>query len=242
MNKLLTSIASVGLLAMSYSTSASSIELPELRVGATANSVAYYGVVKEKLKDSARVSEKAAVAIDAFGSMFAELSMEALMGLTVGIEYAPDNLAIKETRSLSGREESVAGSGETAARKNDANSTQTISISISDSYTAYVSMPIPGVEGLYVRAGLQSMDIITKESLASGSSYGNETLNGVQVGIGYSYDINDRFFVRTEGLYTQFDDIGINGSEVGGTSGSYNRISADDLGAASARVSLGLKF
>ena len=238
MNKLLTSIASVGLLAMSYSTSASSIELPELRIGVTANSIAYYGVVKEKIKDSGKTTDKAAVAVDAFGSMFAELSVDALMGLTIGIEYAPDAMAIKETRSINGREESVvaAGSG------TDANSTQTITINISDSYTAYVSMPIPGVEGLYVRAGVQSMDIITKENLATGSSYGNETLNGVQIGIGYEHDINDRFFVRTEGLYTNFDDIAINGSQVGGTAGSYNRVSADDLGSASARLSLGLKF
>ena len=232
MNKLLTSIASVGLLAMSYSTSASSIELPELRVGATANSVAYYGVVKEKLKDSSNLSEKAAVALDNHGSMFAELSMDALMGLTVGIEYAPDDMAIKE---------SVVKRGTGAGLNTDA-ATQTINIDFADSYTAYVSIPIPGVEGLYVRAGVQSMDIITKETLGTGSSYGNETLNGVQVGIGYSHDINDRFFVRTEGLYTQFDDIALNGSQVGGTAASYNRVSADDLGAASARVSLGLKF
>ena len=47
MNKLLTSIAAAGMLAMSYTTSAISIELPEVRVGVTHTEEVVYGSVLE---------------------------------------------------------------------------------------------------------------------------------------------------------------------------------------------------
>ena len=47
MNKLLTSIAAAGMLAMSYTTSAISIELPEVRVGVTHTEEVVYGSVAE---------------------------------------------------------------------------------------------------------------------------------------------------------------------------------------------------
>jgi hypothetical protein len=231
MNKLLTSIAAAGMLAITYSTSANSIELPELRLGATYNANAYYGTVTETLKDSSEKKQKRALAIDTAGSFFAEIATEEAYGIAIGYEYAPDGIDIKEKRTLRG----------TGAGVDTDSGTQTANAAVEDMHMIYISIPVMDT-GLYVRAGASTMDVTTKETLATGSSYGNTSVDGAHVGLGYMHDINDRFFVRAEALYTEYDGFTLTGSEEGGTSASYNKIAADDMGSASGRISVGVKF
>ena len=231
MNKLLTSIAAAGMLAMTYSTSANSIELPELRVGATYNANAYYGTVTETLKDSDEKKQKRALALADASSFFGEIAVEQAYGIAIGYEYAPDGISIKETRTLRG----------TGAGVNTDSGTQTANANVDDMHMVYISIPVMDT-GFYVRAGASTMDVTTKETLATGSSYGNTSVDGTHFGAGYMHDVTDMFFVRAEALYTEYDGFTLTGSEEGGTSGSFNKIKAEDMGSASARLSIGVKF
>ena len=86
------------------------------------------------------------------------------------------------------------------------------------------------------------MTMTTNETLATGSSYPDEEIDGTFVGAGYQSDIGDAgVFWRAEGQYQMLDDISLTGSEEGGTSGSKNVISAE-LGSVMASFSIGMKF
>ena len=231
MNKLLTSIAAAGMLAMSYTTSAISIELPEVRVGVTHTEEVVYGSVAETRANNRNNKQKGLFLNDSTGA-FAEIGIKQLMGLSVGYEMGGDGLANTMERVIAGRGTLVAESGATAEETR--NGTQAVNISIDDSTSLYILMPIMDT-GFYVKAGQIDVDIITKETLFTGSTYGNVGLSGDFVGAGYQHNFRDYFFARVEGLYTKYDAASVTGS--GG-----DKISLSDVGAASAKFSLGLRY
>ena len=218
---------------LSFASTASSIEY---KVGLTGQSAAYYGNVKETLKDSGRTSDDEALAAFSFMSGFAEISIESAMGLTLGLEYTPDVMAFETTDRV------IRGSVHTnaAVATGEDSGTQVINASVKEMVTAYVALPIMG-SGLHVKVGYSEASLTTAEVLATGSTYGDVSLNSTNVGMFYDGDIGDMAFYRVEGAYTEFDDIKVTGSQVGGTAGSFNTITAE-LGGVSAKLSLGLRF
>ena len=94
--------------------------------------------------------------------------------------------------------------------------------------------------GFNVKAGLTSVKLITKETLATGSTYGNKTLNGATLGAFYDGEIGSNFFYRVEGAYQTFDDFSMRGSEAG-LAGNFNKIEAEMSGIA-AKLSVGVQF
>ena len=65
---------------------------------------------------------------------------------------------------------------------------------------------------MYVKAGIASVDVITNESLGTGSTYGNASLDGTVLGIGTEMDMGG-FFVRAEGSYTEFDGTSLSSND-----------------------------
>ena len=231
MNKLLTSIAAAGMLAMSYTTSAISIELPEVRVGVTHSEEVVYGSVLETRANNRNNKQKGLFLNDSTGA-FAEIGIKQLMGLSVGFEMGGDGLSNTMERVIAGRGTLTAKTGSTAEETR--NGTQKVNISIDDSSSVYLLMPIMDT-GFYVKAGQIDVDVITKETLFTGSTYGNVGLSGDFLGAGYQHNIGDYFFARVEGLYTEYGAASVTGS--GG-----HKISLKDVGSASAKFSLGLRY
>ena len=231
MNKLLTSVAAAGMLAMSYTTSAISIELPEVRVGVTHTEEVVYGSVLETRANNRNNKQKGLFLNDSTG-VFGEVGIKQLMGLSIGFEMGGDGLTNTMERVVAGRPDKTAATGATA--EEDENGTQAVNISIDDSTSLYVLMPIMDT-GFYVKAGQIDVDVITKETLFTGSTYGNVGLSGDFVGAGYQHNIGDYFFARAEGLYTEYGAASVTGS--GG-----DKISLSDVGSASAKFSLGLRY
>lgn len=225
MNKLISAFAGAILAVMSLM----SVSSAEVRLGLVGNMAADFGEAKETLKDSNRTTKETAVLAHSYASLFAEFSIEQAGGLTFGVEYAPETIELeKETRVII--PSAVGDSG-----------TQIIDAEVEDLATIYASMPI-GQTGAYVKAGYMMATMNTKETLATGSTYGNVDMEGLTVGAGYMGDLGDSgLFYKVEGVYNTWDNIAINGSQEGGTSGSYNKIDATITGVA-ARLGLGYKF
>ena len=93
-----------------------------------------------------------------------EISVDQAAGLTIGVEYAPDTIALeKETREIpTGRTDS---------------GNQVIDAEVEDLYTVYIALPF-GETGMYARAGYMSATMNTIETLATGSTYGNVDIEG----------------------------------------------------------------
>ena len=102
MKKINTILAAVSALLMLTVTAANSVEF---KAGVSANGMAAYANAKETLKGSGvktgRTTNEEAVLAASFASIFAEISSDELMGLGIGVSYAPEvaDLA-KETRHI----------------------------------------------------------------------------------------------------------------------------------------------
>ena len=234
MKKINTILAAVSALLMLTVASANSIEF---KGGVTANGMAAYANAKETIKGSGvntgRTTNEEAILATTFASIFTEVSSEAMMGLGIGISYAPDVVELsKETRVI--QEASPLDGGDSGS--------QIIDGKIEDLVSVYLTMPI-GDTGAYVKGGYMQASLITEESLATGSKYENVDLTGTHIGGGYEGSIGDMAFWRVEGIYQMWEDITASGSESdeGTTDTSKNKISAE-LGSITGALSIGMKF
>ena len=233
MKKLNTILAAFGALLMLSATSANSIEF---RAGVSVNGMAAYANAKETLKDGPRTTNEEAVLAAAYESIFLEVSSEEMMGLGIGLSYAPEVADLnKETRTI---QDTVPQTGK-AGVTNDTGD-QVISGKIQDLMSIYISVPI-GESGAFVKGGYMQADLITNETLATGSAYENIELDGTYVGAGYEGSLGDMAFWRAEGTYQMWQDLTASGSEAGGTSGSVNKITAE-IGSVTGALSVGIKF
>ena len=93
-------------------------------------------------------------------------------------------------------------------------------------------------DAFFVKAGVMSGDLETDESLSTGSKYGDASLEGTFLGAGIERDLGTDMFVRTEVLFTKFDDIKLTGT------GSDNTTTIDvtNLDGMNASVSVGKTF
>ena len=105
-----------------------------------------------------------------------------------------------------------------------------------DNLTTYYVM-VNLTEGLYVRGGYLSVDVVTNESLGTGSTYGDTTMDGTVLGVGYNRTLDSGIFFRVEGNYM---DLG--SKSLTATNNSENTISLNDLIGASAKFSIGKSF
>jgi len=238
MNKLKTLVASVVVATLSFG-AANSIEL---RAGLTGQSTAYYANVTETLKDLGRKTDEEAIAAFSYMSVFGEVAFDSAMGISVGIEYSPDSIDFANADRVIKNEARVLASGRTTtpAGVDTDLGVQDIRAAVKDLTLVYIGIPIMQT-GLSLKAGYHMSTLQTKETLASGSTYKDEDLEGMSVGLYYDGAITDNLFYRLEGAYQTFDDIKLTGSEVGGTAGSFNTITAE-LGGIAAKASLGFKF
>lgn len=162
------------------------------------------------------------MAVFGYGSIFIEKTLGQY--LTVGIDYVPATLESETTERLT--TDRLANSTDTAV-------TQKVQVDFEDLTTFYVNLNLN--ENFYLKAGIAKVDVITNESLGTGSTYGNADLDGTVFGAGYNKNFDNGLFLRAEGTYQEFDGVTINGS--GDTS-----VTADEINGASAKISIGKSF
>jgi len=237
MKKINTILAAVSALLMLTVTSANSVEF---KAGVSANGMAAYANAKETLKGSGaktgRTTNEEAVVASTFTSIFAELSSENMMGLGIGVSYAPDLVDLnKETRHIA-NETIVSGNG------NDADGgVQIADAKINDFISVYLTLPV-GDGGAYVKAGYIQATMVTEENLATGSKYADIDMTGTQIGGGYEGSLGDSgAFWRAEGTYQVWEDLRADGSESDGDDTTKNKIAAE-IGSVMGSLSVGMKF
>ena len=230
MKTLNTILAAVGALLMLSVTSANSVEF---KAGVSANGMAAYANAKETLKDSGREENEEAVLATSFASAFVEISSEEIMGLGIGISYAPEVVELeKETRTI----QDTSGQGSSINDTGD----QILDGKVQDLASIYLTLPV-GDSGAYVKAGWMQATLITSENLATGSKYEDIDLTGTQIGGGYEGSLGDMAFWRAEGTMQMWEDISASGSEAGASTGQKNKITAE-LGSVTGTLSVGMKF
>jgi hypothetical protein len=135
----------------------------------------------------------------------------------IGVDYVPDALESETTESQ--RSDLVNG-----------NVQNKIQIDFEDLTTAYFSVNV--TEDLYVKFGYMKVDVITNESLGTGSTYGDTDLDGQTIGFGYNMTMDNGVFIRSEANYMTFD------SSEGLTSGD-NTVTLTNLDGVTASLKIG---
>ena len=88
--------------------------------------------------------------------------------------------------------------------------------------------------GAYIKAGISKMNVETKESLATGSTYDDvDGVQGEHLSLGYQHD-TDMGFVRLEVGYSAYENVAV--------TGSTSHIVDVDIEGGFARLSIGKTF
>ena len=166
---------------------------------------------------------------DAVGAAgWASIFLEKTLGdrISIGIDYVPSALE-SETSERVVQDLTAAGASNSRTNK--------VKVDFEDLTTLYLTANI--TDNLYAKAGMMQVDVITKETLGTGSAYGNTSLDGTLLGIGYNSTFGNSMFVRLEGNYMSFDSASLTSS-----TNSDNKVSIDDLNGVSAKLSIGKSF
>ncbi len=154
-------------------------------------------------------------------SIFAEIAINER--ISFGIDYVPMDADVSgKEHTRVDTEKSVTNTATTANTLR----TQKVSADLQDHTTIYADIRLRGP--FYVKAGLAQVDLITNDSLETGSKYPNETVNGKVLGFGFKkHEIGTRGIFKAEFTYTDYDDISLKSSVARAGVTTNNKVEAD---------------
>jgi opacity protein-like surface antigen len=161
-------------------------------------------------------------------SLFVEFANDS--GLTLGLDYVPVEAEIGS--STNARTDTDTDDASDTAGDNKA------AAELTGHFTAYILAPVGG-NGTYLKGGIALATIETTESLATGTTYGNEDVYGMLIGAGFNRDLDNGMFLRTEATYTDYQDVSFTGSA--DSDSVRNKIEAE-VDALAFRISIGKAF
>ena len=169
-------------------------------VGLAGNQGGYHARGTETIQQTgtdkiAEIEQEAGVFEDTHPSIFLEVNIGDNM--TVGAEFAMDDIETPtNTNAVVDR----------LGDEDDDFVTNTAIATFSDKNTVYVQARLLG--GLYTKIMYHNVNVISEENLGTGGSYGDATVEGLGLGIGYQYDIDDLgVFVRAEVTASAYEDV-----------------------------------
>ena len=204
------------------------VNAAEKRIGVSAAFTQFSSDGTETMKSSGTKTSKTQDENVVVPSIFIEVAND--NGLAIGLDFMPI--------------EAELGSGTNARTDTDTDDASDtagnnkVSAELTSHTTLYLSKSL-GDNGAYLKGGLAMATIDTTETLATGSTYGNEDVTGFLIGLGMNKDINNGTFFRTELTYTDYEDVTINGTA--DSDGVKNKIDAD-IDAVAFRISIGKAF
>jgi opacity protein-like surface antigen len=173
----------------------------------------------------------------ALGAVFVEYSLDdaswgsAGNGITIGLKHTPGSADVSDkVKSRTDTELSRTGTTTTTSTSR----TQTAQAEIDNYNNFYIEVPL--YKSLYVKAGMSSIDVTTKETTngSNGGTYGNTSLDGTNLGIGVKGVTASNIIWKLAYEETNFDTLNL-------TSTTSNTIKAD-LDTKEVALSIGYRF
>ena len=161
------------------------------------------------------------------GSIFLEKTLGDR--LAIGLDYVPmaaDSETVENKTNVAGSR--TAGTGVDGALTN------TVQVEFENLTTAYAMLNLGPI---YLKAGLMTVDVNTKEKLGTGGAYGNTSLDGTLLALGMHRELDNGAFVRLEGTVMEFDGV-----ELTNQNDSTKSVKVDGIDGYGARISIGKSF
>ena len=158
---------------------------------------------------------------------FSSIFLEKTLGdrFTVGIDWVLNDLSTDTVESR--RQDNTTGTS-------SSNVENKIQIDFENLTTYYINFNVN--ENLYAKVGMATVDIITGETLGTGSTYGNTDMDGTVLGVGYNATFGNSAFIRVEGNYMDFDGASVTSST------GVNKVSLNNLDGITGKLSIGKSF
>ena len=236
MKKLITTIAIMAL--STVSAKAIDMEMFSITGGLATNQSVFGGTAKQDAYDAVgttieHTDKEHGVFQESFGSQFVELGIG--RWISVGFEHVPDSISTPENINSGGNEDIATAD------------TAKVSVDFNDMNTTYLKINTP--MGIYFKYGTVSTDLDIKETMLSGNTYKNTSVDGTSMGAGYQKTLGERGFgFRIEGNYVDLDNVtvnnGVGSSTSGGTTanGGFNEVKATNLEGLTGKVALTYTF
>ena len=142
--------------------------------------------------------------------------------ITIGVDYIPVSADVSDkTYKRTDVETSVTGTTTTTSTSR----TQTADAELEDHISVYADVMLS--DNAYVKVGGVQVELNTKESLGTGSKYGNETIDGILIGFGVKTDSPFGKFMKVELIHTNYDEVSITSSVARTGVTTNNKIDAD---------------
>jgi len=209
-----------------------------LKVGISGNMTVFHATGQETNNDTTtggnvETSKEDATALAGYSSIFIEKSLPGpLSRISIGIDYVMDTLSSDTVEN--DRQDHDTDNAANAIPAFDTKKNK-VKVDFEDLTTIYLTANI--TDNFYVKAGMVTVDVNTKEDLATGSKYGNTDLEGTSFGIGASKDFDNGMFIRVEGNY-----IDLGGASLKSTTNSHNTVKISQLEGGNGRISIGKSF
>ena len=174
MKKIFIAIAAL----MFASVNAFAASLSDLNFGISGQALYYNASGTETLKESNNKTNSDETGIAPIASIFIETETDA--GGAVGVEIIPYDAKLGDGSMSSDDDIETAG-------------TNTVDVNLSNFVSFYVENPM-GSNGRFLRLALNHGTLQTDETVNTGSTYGDEDLTGLTVGVGVKRDRGNGFF------------------------------------------------
>jgi hypothetical protein len=224
----------IAILATLFSYSIASAELGvSIGVSGQVGVFSASGTESEKLEKQSQDAHGVA----GYTSFFIEKKLSFLPGhlsrLSIGFDHVADTLSSEE---VSTARTDITGTADTSGYVPGVGATITnkAKIDFEDLNTTYLALNV--TDSLYVKAGMVTVDVITKETLGTGSTYGNTSIDGTMLGIGFALNRDNGLFLRFEANHTEFDNAKVTASN------TDNFVEMNNLEGAMGKVSIGKSF
>ncbi len=142
--------------------------------------------------------------------------------ITIGVDYIPATADVSgKTHTRSDTETSVTGTATTTSTSR----TQKANAELSDHVSLYADIGIS--DDFYVKIGAVQVDLSTNESLGTGSKYGDATVDGALIGVGFKRDTTIGKYMKVEFIHTDYEDISLTSSVARTNVSTNNKVTAD---------------
>tara|TARA_Y100001958_G_C20840214_1_gene287118 strand:- start:54 stop:608 length:555 start_codon:yes stop_codon:yes gene_type:complete len=158
---------------------------------------------------------------------YTSLFVEKTLGdrLAIGVDYNPSAMS-SETANNDRLDKTTAASASSV--------TNSVKVDFEDLTSVYLRLNVS--ENIYLKAGMVSVDVITKEQLGTGSTYGDTDMSGETFGIGYNTEFGNGMFARIEGTYMDLGSVSVTASN------GDNKVSINSLEGVTAKIAVGKSF
>ena len=200
----------------------------QVSMGISGAALYYDASGEETVKSSGTKNTKSDNGVAPMASIFIERELDT--GVTVGLDVVPYGAKVADFNNARTDTDTDDTSDTAGNNKGD--------INFKNLLTFYASKNLDN--GMFAKFGISRMTVETDETVATGSTYGNENIMGLMVGLGKQTDLDNGAFLRIEGQVSRFQGATFNGSA--DSDSVKNKIELDDFTTAGIKFSVGKSF